>query len=132
MSPDVIHVSADIPQSPAKRPKYHKYHGPVLPVQERPDIRRNQLCPCGSGKKAKKCCLSRLKAMAALPPAVRTQAIVAGVLGHWPAVEPRPAVSEAVQKQFDDLVAREGAKWPAAEDTAQAAPDGLTTVPLTG
>ena len=52
--------------------------------------RRNDHCPCGSGKKAKKCCLPRIKQLASLPPVVRTQAIVAGILGHWPTVEPTP------------------------------------------
>jgi hypothetical protein len=52
--------------------------------------RRNDRCPCGSGKKAKKCCLPRIKQLASLPPVIRTQAIVAGILGHWPTVEPMP------------------------------------------
>ena len=43
---------------------------------------RNDKCPCGSGKKAKKCCLAKLKAFAALPPAVREQVVVATILGH--------------------------------------------------
>ena len=30
------------------------------------------------------------QALASLPPVVRTQAIVAGILGHWPTVEPTP------------------------------------------
>lgn len=29
----------------------------VIPVRTEPKIRRNDLCPCGSGKKYKKCCL---------------------------------------------------------------------------
>jgi hypothetical protein len=41
---------------------------------------RNEKCPCGSGRKAKKCCLSAIKALAALPPKVREQAIVARIL----------------------------------------------------
>ena len=32
--------------------------------------------PCGSGKKAKKCCLNKIKALAALPPALREQVVV--------------------------------------------------------
>ncbi len=84
--------------------------GRILPVQPRMDIRRNQPCPCGSGRKAKKCCLARLKMMAALPPAVRTQVIVAGVLGHWPTTEPPPPVPAAVKQRYDDLVAKQTAK----------------------
>jgi hypothetical protein len=51
---------------------------------------RNEKCPCGSGKKAKKCCLNKIKALAALPPAVREQVVAAKILGHWPTVEPTP------------------------------------------
>lgn len=43
---------------------------------------RNDKCPCGSGKKAKKCCLDKIKALAALPPTVREQVVVAKILGH--------------------------------------------------
>lgn len=48
---------------------------------------RNEKCPCGSGKKAKKCCLNKIKALAALPPRIRAQAVVASILGHWPNAE---------------------------------------------
>jgi len=43
---------------------------------------RNDKCPCGSGKKAKRCCLEKLKALAALPPRLREQVVVAKILGH--------------------------------------------------
>ena len=43
---------------------------------------RNDKCPCGSGKKAKKCCLERLKAFAALPPRLREQVVVAQILNR--------------------------------------------------
>jgi hypothetical protein len=43
---------------------------------------RNEKCPCGSGKKAKKCCLARIKALAALPPHLREQVVVAEILGR--------------------------------------------------
>jgi len=43
---------------------------------------RNEKCPCGSGKKAKRCCLDKLKALAALPPHLREQVVVAKILGH--------------------------------------------------
>ena len=42
--------------------------------------RRNDMCPCGSGKKAKKCCLPSIKAFAALPQSVREQIVVARIL----------------------------------------------------
>ncbi len=51
---------------------------------------RNEKCPCGSGKKAKKCCLNKIKALAALPPAFREQVVAAKILGHWPTVGPTP------------------------------------------
>jgi hypothetical protein len=43
---------------------------------------RNAKCPCGSGKKAKRCCLDKLKAFAALPPHLREQVVVAKFLAH--------------------------------------------------
>ena len=42
--------------------------------------RRNDKCPCGSGKKAKRCCLPSIKAFAALPQSVREQIVVARIL----------------------------------------------------
>jgi len=45
---------------------------------------RNEKCPCGSGKKAKKCCLETIKALAALPSQLRQQVVVAKILGHDP------------------------------------------------
>lgn len=43
---------------------------------------RNEKCPCGSGKKAKKCCLPAIQQFAVLPPAVREQIVVARILGQ--------------------------------------------------
>ncbi len=37
--------------------KYRKTHTPVLTAKKSEDVGRNDLCPCGSGKKYKKCCL---------------------------------------------------------------------------
>jgi hypothetical protein len=64
---------------------------------------RNDRCPCGSGKKAKRCCLKKIEVFAALPPHVREQVAVAAILGHDPRVAaappvlapPPPAVTEA-------------------------------------
>ena len=81
----------------------------ILPVQPHMDLRRNAPCPCGSGKKAKKCCLRRLAALSGLPPVVRTQALVAGILGHWPTVEPPRPVPAVVQQRFYDLAAQQTA-----------------------
>ena len=83
-------------------------HAPALPVEPRINVRRNQPCPCGSGKKAKKCCLPRIKALADLHPEVRKQVVLAGILGHWPTVDPPAPTPVAVQQRFDELVGSTG------------------------
>ncbi len=36
----------------------HHHHAPQAPlVRAQPKVGRNDLCPCGSGKKYKKCCI---------------------------------------------------------------------------
>ena len=52
------------------------------PIRRPTTPRRNAKCPCGSGKKAKKCCLNKIKALAALPPVLREQVVAAKILGH--------------------------------------------------
>ena len=47
-------------------------------------IRRNQPCPCGSGKKAKRCCLGEVKALAALPENVRQAFLEASIRQRMP------------------------------------------------
>jgi hypothetical protein len=42
--------------------------------------RRNELCPCGSGKKAKKCCLNKIKFLASLPPHLRELVVADKIL----------------------------------------------------
>ena len=54
----------------------------LQPIRKEKLPRRNEKCPCGSGKKAKKCCLKKIKAFAALPPHLREQVVVAKILGH--------------------------------------------------
>jgi len=54
------------------------------PIRREKLPRRNEKCPCGSGKKAKRCCLDRITALAALPPELRQQVVVAKILGHDP------------------------------------------------
>ena len=54
----------------------------LQPIRRADTPRRNAPCPCGSGKKAKRCCLPNIHRLAALPVAVRTQAIVSQILGH--------------------------------------------------
>lgn len=45
--------------------KQKKVRPPVITVDPRSDIGRNELCPCGSGKKFKKCCGKKAKQRAA-------------------------------------------------------------------
>ncbi len=53
----------------------------LQPIRKEKLPGRNDKCPCGSGKKAKKCCLDKIKALAALPPALRERVVVAKILG---------------------------------------------------
>ena len=52
----------------------------LQPIRREKLPRRNDKCPCGSGKKAKKCCLDKIKAFAALPQRIREQIIVNRIL----------------------------------------------------
>ena len=54
----------------------------LQPIRTEKLPRRNDKCPCGSGKKAKRCCLDKIKAFAALPPVLREQVVAAKILGH--------------------------------------------------
>ncbi len=54
----------------------------LQPIRKENLPRRNEKCPCGSGKKAKKCCLPAIQAFAALPQAVREQIVVARIFGQ--------------------------------------------------
>jgi len=56
---------------------------------------RNARCPCGSGKKAKRCCLTNIKLLASLPPEARQQLIVASILGH--SVNTAPETIETIE-----------------------------------
>ena len=52
----------------------------LQPIRREKLPRRNDKCPCGSGKKAKKCCLNKIKVFAALPQRIREQIIVNRIL----------------------------------------------------
>jgi hypothetical protein len=56
-------------------------------------VGRNDLCPCGSGKKAKRCCLKKIQALEDMPPALREQVVVAKILGHFGEPQPVPAAA---------------------------------------
>jgi uncharacterized protein YecA (UPF0149 family) len=54
---DALSESNDFPE-----PLYdsgEEIAGRVLPIRTTPKIGRNDPCPCGSGKKFKKCCLEK-------------------------------------------------------------------------
>jgi hypothetical protein len=71
----------------------------ILPVEPRGDIRRNQRCPCGSGKKAKRCCLPKIKIVKSFPPQLREQ-VVARLTAIGRQSAPIPA---AVRQRFEEL-----------------------------
>ena len=52
---------------------------------------RNDPCPCGSGKKAKRCCLDKIKWLASLPPDLRRSVIVNKIMRRPNALPPVPA-----------------------------------------
>jgi hypothetical protein len=54
----------------------------LQPIRKEKLPRRNEKCPCGSGKKAKRCCLPAIQAFAALPQSVREQIVVARILSR--------------------------------------------------
>ena len=43
------------PDSPSKK----SLRGKLVDVRTEPKVRRNEKCPCGSGKKNKKCCATK-------------------------------------------------------------------------
>jgi hypothetical protein len=64
-------------------------------------LTRNDPCACGSGKKAKRCCLPTINALVELTPAQREQVAVAKILRH-----PQPVPTDipaAVQGKFAEL-----------------------------
>ena len=74
----------------------------ILPVESQEGIRRNQKCPCGSGKKAKKCCLPKIKIVKSFPPQLREQ-VVARLTALGRQAAPIPP---AVRQRFEDLKTR--------------------------
>jgi len=71
--------------------KTEKKPSGLQPYQhERPRIRRNAPCQCGSGLKAKDCCLPRIKTLESIPPARRAEFLTAAIL-QKPIVNLEPA-----------------------------------------
>lgn len=52
----------------------------VAPIRANQHVPRNKPCPCGSGIKAKRCCLPRIQQISALPPHIRNQIMVDAIL----------------------------------------------------
>ena len=75
---------------------------------------RNDKCPCGSGKKAKKCCLNKIKVLAALPPHIREQVVVAKILGRLP--WSKPTAPAAVKIAGGTLTTENGISVPVKAD----------------
>lgn len=91
---------------------------------------RNSTCPCGSGKKIKKCCLRKIQAIAALPPAVRDSLIVNRIL-HGANAAPLPGATGPTP--IPPAVAARFAAIRAAQAAAQAAnPDDSTAQVVAG
>jgi hypothetical protein len=53
-------------------------------------IKRNGQCPCGSGKKTKRCCIEDIQALQVMSESgmTRDQILVARTLGHLPGQPP--------------------------------------------
>jgi hypothetical protein len=73
-----------------KRKKEKKPSG-LQPIRNSTRVKRNQPCPCGSGKKAKRCCLGEIKALEAIPAEFRARFVADSIL--W-----RPIVNEIVNE----------------------------------
>ena len=47
------------PDKPEDISEVQRLMNPPKPIQRGPKVRRNDPCPCGSGKKSKKCCMEK-------------------------------------------------------------------------
>jgi transposase-like protein len=57
--------SVDVPSAAASQPTVHNDAQSATPIERtNPKIGRNEACPCGSGKKFKRCCIDNPGAMA--------------------------------------------------------------------
>lgn len=56
----------------------------MTPFKREATPARNSKCPCGSGKKAKKCCLGQIKVLASIPEHLREQFVVDSILRRDP------------------------------------------------
>jgi len=69
-------------------------------------IKRNQPCPCGSGKKAKRCCLEQVKAIAALPESVSRAFLEASNRQQMPigSIEEPAQIEQLCQGQSQEAI----------------------------
>jgi hypothetical protein len=81
-------------------------------------VGRNDRCPCGSGKKAKKCCLPEIQRFQSLPPAIQEHAFVSRILGHDSRV---PTVPPGVAAKFEALRKSQEAHEKALEEAREKA-----------
>ena len=79
-----------------KKKKEKKPSG-LQPIRNSTRIKRNQPCPCGSGKKAKRCCLGKIKALEAIPAEFRARLVADSILR-------RPIVNETVNEIVNETV----------------------------
>jgi hypothetical protein len=89
-------------------------HG--IPVTSPVKLGRNDPCPCGSGKKAKRCCLNKITALAALPSRLRERLVAAQILGHDPYLVVPPAGPTTVQDTASTPAAEQGQGNPGSQD----------------
>jgi hypothetical protein len=60
--------------------KKKKVSSGLQPIRSSTKVKRNQPCPCGSGLKAKRCCLRKIQMLEAVPPNLRARVIADSIL----------------------------------------------------
>ena len=65
--PLAMHNDAQLPERSEDRPPVTSHRPPATAANGRPKVGRNELCPCGSGVKFKRCCLDKMRQPAQVP-----------------------------------------------------------------
>lgn len=86
-------------------------------------VRRNEPCPCGSGKKAKNCCLPKIRAWESIPPEKRGEFAARMILGD---LEMRQQT--VTEKTVADITQADQAAAEVKQASVQAEPDFQTNV----
>ena len=105
---------ADEPREriPPERMLWSSSAGPA--VNPHKDVGRNDPCPCGSGKKFKKCCLGKTEAQ---PPAAASGSRkLSDLLPALRAALPRDDADTPIEGDYDALVAPDPAEWLALDE----------------